>query len=48
MVREKYQNFSEEEREKSKYITEKDIEIFFKKKKKAGIWSQAIQKSPRT
>ena len=31
MVREKYQNFSEEENEKSKYVTAKDIEIFLKK-----------------
>ena len=33
MVRERYQDFSEEDNEKSKYMTTKDIEIFLKKKK---------------
>ena len=33
MVRESYQDFSEEDNEKSKYMNAKDIEIFLKKKK---------------
>ena len=46
MVREIYQDFFEEDNEKSKYMTAKDTEIFLKKKKSEDMVANNIRLCP--